>query len=249
MNADDFLVALDLPAGTKVERRVPKKLLLENSAPTAADKRHTNGGVEELLWLAALKPNTIGVPAYRDEVREYLEIAVLRMVLRPGAKAARLVELVHRAIPYPVLLLTDSGGTCLLSAAQKRWSQAQAGQTVLDDSVIEADADAGEHQAAFFEGLSLKRQPNASMLSLYNGWIHVIVALRAARVTGSFTLLRTHEKVEERITAFNEYTRLSTEIGRLRAAATREKQIPRQVDLNLEIKRLEAEQAAVYDKL
>ena len=96
MNGDALIEALDLPAGSLVNQRVPKKLLLENGAPTAADKRLINDGIEELNWLAALKATTIGVPEYRDDVREYLEIAVLRLNLRAAAKAARLVELVHR---------------------------------------------------------------------------------------------------------------------------------------------------------
>src|SRR6266699_953242 len=100
----DLIAALDLPASAQVGQRVPKKLLIENGAPTAADKRVINDGVEEVVWLAALKPNTIGVPDYRDQVREYLEIAVLQLVLRTGAKAARLITLNHRAVPYPALL-------------------------------------------------------------------------------------------------------------------------------------------------
>jgi hypothetical protein len=58
----DLLAALELPDGCRVDQRVPKKLLLENGAPTAADKRLISDGIEELLWLAALKPTTIGVP-------------------------------------------------------------------------------------------------------------------------------------------------------------------------------------------
>lgn len=107
MNAEAFLAALDLPASCQVDQRVPKKLLLENGAPTAADKLQITEGIEECWWLATLKPTTIGVPAYRDTLREYLEIVVLRLTLRAGAKAARLVDLVHRAVPYPVLLLTE----------------------------------------------------------------------------------------------------------------------------------------------
>lgn len=45
-----------------------------------------NEGIEELFWLAAVKPTTIGVPEYRDDAGEYLEIAVLRLSLRTGAK-------------------------------------------------------------------------------------------------------------------------------------------------------------------
>lgn len=92
MTTADLIAALDLPADSRVDQRVPKKLLLENGAPTAADKRHITEGIEGLLWLAALKPTTIGVPACQDEAREYLEIAVLRLELRAGAKATRLVE-------------------------------------------------------------------------------------------------------------------------------------------------------------
>lgn len=79
--------ALDLPASTRVNR-IPKTLLFEHGAPTAADKRHISDGIESIFWLAALKPNTIGVPAYGDDTREYLEIAILRLELRPKAKAA-----------------------------------------------------------------------------------------------------------------------------------------------------------------
>ena len=118
MNATEIIAALDLPAGARVARRVPKSLLVENGAPTAADKRHINEGVEELFWLAALKPTTIGVPEYRDDVREYLEIAVVRLSLRASAKVGRLVELVHRAVPYPVLLLAGQGDRTGYSAVR-----------------------------------------------------------------------------------------------------------------------------------
>ena len=168
MNDDALIEALDLPASSRVDQRVPKKLLLENGAPTAADKRVINDGIEELLWLAALKPTTIGVPAYRDEVREYLEIAVLRLTLRATAKAARLVELVHRAVPYPLLLLTEQvhhDARPGLSAAHKRWSQGEAGKTVLEGDVVAAEWDAerdAERWPAFRDALALGKQPRTT---------------------------------------------------------------------------------------
>jgi hypothetical protein len=108
--------ALALPASCRVDQRVPKKMLVENGAPTSADKRLINDSIEEIQWLAALKPNTVGVIEYRDDEREYLEVAVLCVTARhaplgDGASATkkpvnitRLAELVHRAVPYPVLL-------------------------------------------------------------------------------------------------------------------------------------------------
>ena len=89
MNAADLIAALDLPPGARVNQRVPKKFLVEKGAPTAADKRRINEGIEEIHWLAALKPATIGVPEFRDKVREYLEIAVLSVGLRSSARRKR----------------------------------------------------------------------------------------------------------------------------------------------------------------
>ena len=123
MNTDRIIAALALPPEARVDRRVPKKLLVENGAPTAADKSQINEGIEELHWLAALKPTTIGVPEYRDAVREYLEIAVLLLTLQSDAKAGRLVELIHRAIPYQLLLVAEQSDHMTLSVANKRWSQ------------------------------------------------------------------------------------------------------------------------------
>ena len=86
MNSTELLAALDLPPVARVDRRVPKTMLYEHGAPTAADKRRISDGIEQLLWVAALKPTT-GVAEYRDEVREYLEIAVLHVTLRPPRRA------------------------------------------------------------------------------------------------------------------------------------------------------------------
>ena len=251
MTASDFLKSLDLPASSRVDQRVPKKLLLENGAPTSADKRIINDGIEELLWLAVLKPTTIGVSEYRDDVREYLEISVLRLSLRSAAKVTRLVELVHRAVPYPLLLLTEQGERSGLSAAHKRWSQGEEGKTVQEGDVVTVEWDAerdGECWPAFRDALALGQQPRTTLHALYQGWIDTLLALLAARVTGAFAVSDNAEHAAARRDALQECARLDAEVARLRAAAAKEKQMARQVELNLELKRVEVTQAAARTK-
>ena len=252
MTGDDMLAALDLPASSRVDQHVPKKLLLEHGAPTAADKRFINDGIEAVLWLAALKPTTIGVPVYRDDVREYLEIAVLRLTLRAGAKTPRLVELVHRAVPYPMLLLTEQDERPGLSAAHKRWSQGEAGKTVLEGDLVAAEWDVerdADGWPAFRNALALGTQPRATLHALYQGWIDTLLALQAARLTGAFTVAANAEQAALRRDALQECARLDAEIDRLRAATPKEKQMARRVELNLELKRVEAAQAAARGNL
>jgi len=270
LSAQTLVHALRLPEGCRVDQRIPKKLLLENGAPTAADKRLITEAIEEIQWIAALKPNTIGVPDYRDTLREYLEIAVLAVTVRGVVKPAshsRLAELVHRAVPYPVLLLLIEGQSLTLSLAHKRWAQNEADKVVLDGSLISvrvsaslsefnaADAshpdpaEAAQTESAFIQSLSVTRQPQATLHALYQGWVDCVQALLAARLTGSYRTATTPEQAAARRQALADCERLEAEVSRLRAQALREKQLARQVELNLTLKRVQAELAAARRQL
>jgi hypothetical protein len=245
----DAIAALSLPPESRVDQRVPKKLLVENGAPTAADKRQINEGIEELMWLAILKPTTIGVLEYRDAVREYLEIAVLSLTLRPVAKAGRMVELIHRAIPYPVLLVSQQSEVTGLSLAHKRWSQGEAGKTVLDDAIISCELAQHSTARAFLETVSLAAQPRTHLMALYQGWIDCVQAYQAARITGRFVVPTSREMSGLRSAALAEHDRLIRQIAILRAKAERESQVNHRVEINLEIRRLQAALAEAKEKL
>ena len=252
MTADDVMVALALPDAARIDQRIPKTLLVEHGAPTAADKRRINDGIERIQWVATLKPATIGIAAYKDAEREYLEIAVLRVALKPAAKAVpRLVELVHRAIPYPVLALVENGKRLILSMAHIRWSQGEAGKTVLDGEMVSVDtpAEGDALQVAFAEVLALGRQPRLSLRTVYQGWMDTLLALAAARVTGRFEILADTARRTQRDDALRECARLDAQIARLRAAGNKEKQMARQVALNLELKQAEAARAHALEQL
>ena len=240
MNLMDVIAALALPTESRVDQRVPKKLLVERGAPTAADKRQINEGIEELFWLAALKPGTIGVPDYRDAVREYLEIAVLSLTLRPIAKPGRLMELIHRAIPYPVLLVAAQSETLSLSLAHKRLAQNEADRVVLDEAITACTIGDQPAVHAFLASLSLETQPRAHLLAVYQGWKDCVEAFLAAQLTGEFTRPLSAESASARREALLEHDRLTRQVAALRGQAARESQVNRRVELNLEIKRLEA---------
>lgn len=253
MTVQDIIAALDLPGSCRVDQRVPKKLLVENGAPTASDKRQINDGIEEIQWLAALKPNTIGVPDYRDDVREYLEIAVLSVTLRGNAKAGRLAELMHRAVPYPMVLLLNAEQALMFSLAHKRWAQNEVGKVVLDGSMVEValpgTAPTSAIEIAFMQALALARQPQATLNALYQGWMDNLEALLAARLTGSFKDANSPEQAAARKQGLQDCQRLELEAVSLRAKAAKEKQLARQVELNLALKRVQAQLAAVREQL
>ena len=233
----DVLAALALPAQARLDKRVPKKLLVEQGAFVPSDKRKVQDGVDELVWVAALKPSNIAVAEYHDAVREYLEIAVLSVVIKPEVTKARLIELIHRTIPYPVVLVSEQSGTIDLSLAHKRASEGEAGKVVLDGDIVSVSiGDAAAVEKDFLGSLSAAAQPSGNLFLLYQGWMDKLTAFKVAQITGGFV---TTGDASGRLVSFKEYETIQDRLKDLRGLAMKERQISRRVELNLEVQQLE----------
>ena len=252
MTPFDPFTALALPPEACIARRVPKTLLTEHGAFAAGDRRRIREGIKELRWLAALKPTTVGIAEYRDADREYVEIAVLQLDIRPARRGERLVELVHRAVPYPVLLIAWRDGTPEVSLAHKRLSLGEATRTVIDGEIVFAqihgDA-APEPLVAFRIALALARQPRGTLKDLYQGWIDTVQTFRAATITGAFRLPPTPAAATDREAALREYRQLTDRIATIHSVASRETQMSRRAELNMELARLRAGRDAARARL
>jgi hypothetical protein len=248
MTATKVVEALSIPSNARVDKRVPKKKLMEQSIPTTGDKKQIQDGIDETIWIAALKPNNIGVPIFRDNVREYLEIIVLMTKLRETAKAARLIELIHRAIPYPLVLITEQSNMVCLSLSHKRWSLGERGKVVIEDLRITAPFETespSAEQSAFLSTLALSRLPRRDLFSLYQGWLDRMAALEASEITGVFKLPVSTDRSSALRENLDSHSKLKNEIIILRSSADKETQINRRVELNLEIKKREDEISSV----
>ena len=277
LSSEQQIAALRLPAEATVGQRVPKKMLAENltsrGTATSADRKLLQEQIDEVTWVAALKPSNAGIPVYQDEVRSYLELAVLSVRLRERSQLdpnpakvspsvapnfARIAELVHRAIPYPVLLVLDDGVRLYLSLVHIRWAQKEADKAVLDGDLIQgvfvrngstaaSVMDAGTVNA-FINTMDLSKQPRTDLLTLYQGWMDTLSAWQAAAVTGRFECVSPQQATARRA-ALRRCHELDVQISSLRTAASKEKQMARQVAANLEIKALMAERQQAANSL
>ncbi len=243
----DVLEAFGIPAQARIDKRVPKKTLIEQGTFAPGDKRKVQDGVEELIWVAALKPSNIAVKEYSDGVREYLEIAVLSANFTPEAGAPRLVELIHRAIPYPVVLIAGKGKAVHVSLAHKRLSQGEAGKVVLDGDISAVVIDgAGLSEEDFLKSLAVTAQPSGNLFELYKGWMGKLVDFKAGQLTGEFVVTKEGSK---RSDALLEYEKICERLKELRAKAGKEKQMNRRVEINLEIQRLDVRLKQIVQSL
>ena len=241
--------ALNLPPEAWLDQRVPKKLFLEQLATqpgtTAADKKLVREELEEFRWLASLKPGTSGLASYSDETREYAEIAVLTVHSRTELKLDRLRQLIHRAVPYPVVLFLQTPQALSLSLAHKRKAlNSETGKPVLEE--LRSVPLAGKLSDDLLGNLALPSLslPMQDMFTVYSQWMDRLVAFDSAAWLGRlhgpvpFQVPSAMQAERHRV-AQQELACLQAEETALRTRLHGEKQLSRKVESNLALKQLQ----------
>lgn len=250
---DHVFEALALPAATAINRRVPKTVFNEQADLSAADKRLLDSGLERLDWRATLRPASVGLSAYEDEVRAYPQIVVMSARLRSGAGADRLTTVIHRAIAHPLLLLCEEGGGVILSVGLKRRHERETERLVVErmatSPLLTVGGDPPPAIKSFLNSLALGGVGGRDLWALHQGWSERIEALTASEITGAFRLLGEEAEAEARRAGLADHGRQVREIAALRKRAQAEKQLNRRIDLAGEVARAEEQLARIVARL
>lgn len=246
----DIRDALALPPGGAAARRLPKDVLAEHGAANAADRKAIDKVIERLDWWATLSPATIGVAAGADNERPVPAIQLLALTAREQP-TQRLLSMVHRSIPVPIILLTQLPGNVgtRVSVAQLRRAERIGDKMVVERLVVSPDlTDKGsEATKAFIAGLALPQLPQVSLCALYAGLVERVEALEVAALTGS--PYRIVDDPEARRDALGCYREADAEWLSARAAAKKEKSLAQQVTLGNRARKLKEERDRILGEL
>ena len=254
--------AISFPEAALLGKRVPKKQFLESGELVAGDKKLFRENVKNVYWEYTLKPSTCPVLPFRDNEREYLEVAVLQVEMNSQKGHKRIAEIIHRVIPYPLMIGFYVGTTehtentekenrnsvssvysvvnnFALSIAPKRFSQAEHGAFVAErfftTGWMNYDG-LNEREAAFIQSLAWSNMPLQNYGSLYNAWTDRFTGYECSVLSGTFAIGKAGDRLE-RLTRCREIESNISELrGQLKKAA-----FNRQVELNTQIKKFEQE--------
>lgn len=231
----DVRAALALPPMNAPARRLPKEVLAQHGAANAADRKLIDVAIERLDWWATLSPATIGVTAGVDEERPVPAIQLLALAAR-AEPTQRLLTLIHRAIPVPIILATalPGGAGVRISLAPLRRAERIADQMVVERLLIAPDllARGDAATAAFLASLALPGLPQTTLAAVYGALIERVEALTVARMVGArFHILTDAQAVTARRDALARYKHVELEWLTARAAVRREKRLAQQVAL------------------
>lgn len=97
--------------------------------------------------------------------------------------------------------------------------------------------------------LSLCSQPRADLHAFYQGWLDKLTALQATTIIGRFMQVENAEQAATSRVAPHRCREIDGIVARLRLAAAKEKQMARQVAINLSTKALQQEKQQLIERL
>lgn len=255
---DAFLEYIEIPSSCRLDKPVYKKLFFDNGVLDATDKKCLKDDVGRIRWLYTLKPSTINIAPYKDEIREYPEIAILHVELSAESRATRIANFFNRSIPYPLVLIfsmDDEGGTRIaISLADKRINQADKEKWVLEDIVHSgwiSLADKTQQESDFLESLKITALPFADFWRFYEALMDRVIAMSCARHSGVFALSNNQSEKPGtyRLEKLRELERLDVQKSELTNKLKKEKQMGRQVELNMNVKKIKDRIADIKSNL
>ena len=223
---------LNIPGSCFIGNTVYKKLFYENADLSTSDKSLFTDTINKITWLYCLKPETINIPAYKDEVRDYPEIEVIEVLVHKDYKLKRITEIIMRTIPYPMLLIFKLEDKRQFYVAHQRTNQSDSSKNTIEEFIA---TDWLESDSALFAKLNIKQMMFINFYTLYSDIVDAISIYRLSTIMptdDNITGAEARElsaKIEE----------IEGQITSLRAKLKKETQFNRKMELNIEIKRLE----------
>ncbi len=234
MKTGDLLDGLGLPAAAVQRERVPKTALVDQ-LDKAADRRLVNERVESLLWHATLNAGTTGLPADGTP-----SLVVARLTTRDGPPAPppRLLALLHRVVPAPLLLAVDhvdhpEAVTLSIKPGLGEVLACEVPESLPPEVVALLAVDRA-----------------TSLGDLHRRWADAVLGVIAWHATGRVPArdgAGTPEASAERRDALTRVVALDKEIARLTAAAKRERQAGRRAELNERLQEARRQRRAAAD--
>ena len=223
---------LNIPDSCFMGNTIYKKLFYENADMSTSDKSLFTDTINKVTWLYCLKPETINIPAYRDEVRGYPEIEVIEVLVHKDYKLKRIAEIIMRTIPYPMLLIFKLEDKRQFYVAHQRTSQSDSSKNTIEEFIA---TDWLDSDSTLFAKLNIKQMRFTNFYALYSDIVDAISIYNLSAIIPTDDNITGAEARE--LSA--QIEDIEQEITSLRARLKKESQFNRKMELNIEIKGLE----------
>jgi len=224
----------NIPQSCVVKNTIFKRLFYENTDLGPADKKLFTDVINKITWLYCLKPETVNIQSYKDDIREYVEIEFLEIKLEEDKKTDRIAEIIMRTIPYPMVLIFELHDRVKLNVAHQRMSLNDSSKNTIEEFISTDWIDKG---GSLFDKLDIRKMRFTNFYALYSDIVDTISIYNASNILPAKSDL-TGEEARELLSSIEA---IEQDITSLKAKLKKETQFNRKMEMNIEIKKLEKE--------
>lgn len=268
-----FQRSLNVPSSCVLNKPLYKKMFQEHADLDAKDKKALKDDVNKIRWLYTLKPSTINIAPYSDDLRDYGELAFLHVELSNAKSAERIGQLINRAIPYPLVIFfvfsekeetVETGEhdakehvneQLAICVADKRINKADKEKWVIEELQLspwiyldrKSIANKNQTAAAFLNSLAFTGLPHSTFWHFYQALMARVQALQCTEISGRFHLV-SGEATEQQRQQLQHYRQIELDIKKLRVQI-KQAEFSQQVVLNTQIKHQELKLKQIAEHL
>lgn len=222
---------LKIPKTCSVDKTIFKKMFLENSDSSAADRKVFSDMIGKVIWKYSLKEDNYYLKSYVDEQREYREIEILEVQLNKRSKEKRIAELIMHAIPYPMILILRFETEIQLWVSHQRNSQNDRDKNVLEDLL----GTKWLQEADLADILPFEQFKRTNCYVFYSEVVDAISRFNAKDYS------QKDLSGEEARLLLKKETEKEVKLAKLRAQLKKETQFNKRVEVSMQIRKVEKE--------
>lgn len=243
---DYLLEKLEIPLDAWADVRITKKLFEENAELNKLDLKMFLDSVEHVRLAAQINEQTAGVSPFKDEERDYSELALIVAELRRGSYE-KVCKTIHQAIPYPTLVVVYKGEEFAVSIAKKRVNKNDRTKAIVE-SVASTQwlVKGSKEQQILFDKTRFPAFVSDDLHLIIEVLFALIELHPAACELGLYPAI---DKLDEALFLKEQIDTFAIGITETKKKMDKEKVFGRRVELNVKLKELEKHKEEYIEKL
>ena len=254
---------IKVPDAAIVNNIVPKQDIFEATGMTKSDKDYFVRYVKQIRWLYKFDDASVRIKPYETEEKSYLEAELISIKLKKefqeynhntgnfhrfDARLDRIVDILLRFIPYPILLCAEFNDEIKFYVSHISESKSDYDKITLDELIYTDWIDVNNldgFDKELIDKLQIDNLDKTNVFTFYDDMVTAIIQYNGSKEAGKNVNLSA-EEIQEIMDKIHKFER---EIADLKVKIRREDSFNKQMEYNIEINKLKMEIKILQEEL
>lgn len=254
---------INVPNAAIVNNIIPKQDIFEATGMNKSDKDYFVRYVKQIRWLYKFDDASVRIKRFVNDEKSYVEAELISIKLKKefqeynhntgnfhrfDARLDRIVDILLRFIPYPILLCAEFNDEIKFYVSHISESKSDYDKITLDELIYTDWIDVNNldvFDKELIEKLQIDNLDKTNVFTFYDDIVTAIIQYNGSKEVGQEVTLSSDEiqKIMDDIKV------LERKIAEIRVAIRREDNFNKKMDYNIQIKELQMEIKLLQDEL